>query len=105
MYIFVCSRLDNLKIRAGLTLKNIFSPRLCLGYLLVHDMRVHDISRDGSHLSPEADWLLQFQISSGEAEDSANIEEDQKRGLAQPWPGSESEPRGEEETAGRGGLS
>ena len=66
---------------------------------------MHAISRDGSHLSPQAYWLLQFQISSGEAEDSANIEEDKKWGLAQPWPGSESEPGGEEEEAGRGGLS
>ena len=73
--------------------------------MLGNDIKVHDISRDGPHLSPQADRLLQFQISSGEAEDSAGAEEEQRQWLAQPCTGIEFEPGGEEEEAGRGGLS
>ena len=59
-----------------------------------------NISRDGAHLSPEADRLLQFQISSGEAEDPAGLEEEQKQRLAEPGPGEQPESGGEEEEAG-----
>ena len=59
-----------------------------------------NISRDGPHLSAQADWLLQFQISAGEAEDSAGVEEEPEQWLAQPRPGCESESGGEEEKTG-----
>ena len=74
----------------------------------MNDILEINISRDGSHLSPEAHRLLQFPVSSGEAEDSAGVEEErEEQRLAQPG-GSDgqSEPGpGQEEETGGGGLS